>query len=1317
MGVRGLSSYVTGCQRACSEHVDLNYGGSDRDTPSAADRDGPVSLAVDGLALVYHIMQNAGAHDLCLELGCDYPSLHDALLGYLSALTNAGVSLLVVVDGMQDCEKEATTLERRRSQAADASEAMVLMQPGGEGTDAAFLQQHCSSLLPLYAVETLAAACISAGVSIRSADREADPELAAACQGNTRSVDGGREQHRCPELNDTGGGVGVGGGCDAVLSNDSDFLVMDIPGYIPFWSLGVGADGSAGALVFRRTLVAARLGIPADWMPDLACLVGNDWIQPENHVHRRGQLQSAATSGGSNNGHERKRKGTAAHNAGALASSSAPWRRGCNGNGSSSSNGLTGSASAKHLVEATARYLSEFLRHTHVPRDRCGANDAVSPSQVGPATHGDDRGRLLAGEADQSMTRELCARFFPALTAGRNGGESGAEGAHGQDQASPQTGLAGTSSTKSAGHRAPKQQRASRARKGKGHKNKRPSGNDRGYGSTTGCGSRGGQPDAGMGEEDAAREEMDAEGEKEDGESFLRGFLAARLHYEVPPFRAAGEDQAEGETLSPPLSTMGLAATVSGRGLVLSRVGLRAGIWAPPEIAQAVLEGVFWCRMMLEDSVALENAIDEPAADSTEPTRPTGTDATPSGTPASHSSAFASFSGVRKGIYEVCLAQLVGVRTAGCFSLAATQGDHSRDRPMVVATEGFLHNSAGNSAQSAVLGFREHCAAFDSGGSTVPRRESQTAAASLPEASTASIQAPAPALPPAPAATPSPPPQAVAAAAVETLGSRQVVAGGSHKQHQGGDKPRRVIENDALGPRAAAVAGRRRHDLPPRRVTREGDGFVVREFRRVGTGVKAFRVVCKVPASLRLSASTSLPMRWNLCLSTLGLARRDNRLLTALMDSEVRGRPRSASGSGKNCSRTDSDGTEVGQGSNRAGRTPIRLTAVALVAALLLSGNTSTLASSGRGEETSATAKASLSLGSWRRAIGFSSDSNGVSSGREDESAIVVAFVAAVTRCFCGGGGDGGGGGCHGPHVSTAVSNGERGTGNKKARALRQPGGVDNVGLSAAPAAAAPPLHSSQSCGWCPQALDGQGEEGVSGSHEDAQEARTFVNLWSKAQSAAWHVNACLAALRLIDHKGGGGGNRCDDGRYMVPLDSLSLRPALALTIFRQQTRGQPFPGQQGQSQRHTSKSCQQQQQQQQQQHQQQHQQRSAVAAVAVGGDDGDERQQSPRQQAGTRSSRVGKVGAKKSLPIGSYSSSGARAPPVHRRISPNDDPAEASPRKGTPHGGRICEEDTTALPGESQPEQTCCVHTPIGGSCGWTRRIEVVLDAAGFVW
>ncbi|CAN0229585.1 unnamed protein product, partial [Ectocarpus fasciculatus] len=82
----------------------------------------------------------------------------------------------------------------------------------------------------------------------------------------------------------------------------------------------------------------------------------------------------------------------------------------------------------------------------------------------------------------------------------------------------------------------------------------------------------------------------------------------------VPPYRAVGEEQAEDETLSPRLTTTGLAAMGSGTGLVLSRVGRRAGIWAPPEIAQAVLEGIFWCRVMLEDSLAIEDAVTNPAA-------------------------------------------------------------------------------------------------------------------------------------------------------------------------------------------------------------------------------------------------------------------------------------------------------------------------------------------------------------------------------------------------------------------------------------------------------------------------------------------------------------------------------------------------------------------------------------------------------------------------------------------------------------------------------------------------------------------------------
>lgn len=47
---------------------------------------------------------------------CDYLALARALGDYLSALAGAGVTPLVIVDGMQDAEKEGTTLKRRRAQ-------------------------------------------------------------------------------------------------------------------------------------------------------------------------------------------------------------------------------------------------------------------------------------------------------------------------------------------------------------------------------------------------------------------------------------------------------------------------------------------------------------------------------------------------------------------------------------------------------------------------------------------------------------------------------------------------------------------------------------------------------------------------------------------------------------------------------------------------------------------------------------------------------------------------------------------------------------------------------------------------------------------------------------------------------------------------------------------------------------------------------------------------------------------------------------------------------------------------------------------------
>ena len=47
-----------------------------------------------------------------------------------------------------------------------------------------------------------------------------------------------------------------------------------------------GVDVLLRLPVSLRPHESARLGILPEHMPDLACLVGNDWIEPDTWVHR-----------------------------------------------------------------------------------------------------------------------------------------------------------------------------------------------------------------------------------------------------------------------------------------------------------------------------------------------------------------------------------------------------------------------------------------------------------------------------------------------------------------------------------------------------------------------------------------------------------------------------------------------------------------------------------------------------------------------------------------------------------------------------------------------------------------------------------------------------------------------------------------------------------------------------------------------------------------------------------------------------------------------------------------------------------------------
>eukprot|EP00752_Nemacystus_decipiens_P002177 g2072.t2 len=1161
MGVRGLSSYVSGCQRACSEHVDLNAGAND----DASTANEPLWLAVDGLALVYHVMQNAGSRDLHLDLGCDYGSLHDALLEYLSALTRAGVGVLVVVDGMQDTEKEATTLERRCSQAAEASTAMTSLSACDEGrrrngdspgssssSDPSLqqqqqrrrhLQQACASLLPLFAAETLVAACRSAGVPVRAADREADPELTAACRrspsssssspsaspsptpegdrshASEREEDGERRGFRdgvgaVADVREAGfaAETAATGRCDAVLSNDSDFLVVDIPGYIPFWSLGVGADGSAGALVFRRSLVAARLGIPGDRMADLACLVGNDWIAPEERVHRVMQ-EAAATGGGRNNGPKKKRKAGAAtrpRNDGAGSSS-----HGSAGNGSGAS--TSAAASAKDLVEVTARYLADFLR-----RD---VSTAISSNDVYGSGDGDG-GACGTGSAALSA-RRLCATFFPTLLVGdddddckNNNNEDGEDenddgategsrggGALGGQQrqlerrgphpprlppppppqgagvrtsdclpppavaaaASTIGSTTGTDGVGSARVRA-------RAKKSKGRnkKSRRHDSND---------GKSGGRSECGVGR---APKDSDGRGEKGGGarrepcgglgaaaahaEEFLRNFLSARRHFETP----AGGAEVDKTVAEVPCSSViygAETATVgrAPRGVVLSSVGLRAGIQAPPELAQAVLEGVFWCRVMMEDSTTCSNHLAGAAvaSDNGGTVTNAGDSAGPAAEAPAHtafSSAFSTFSDVRKRLYELCLAQLAAARTPAHGGTRGRDGDD------------FLSGSSERFA-------------------------------------------------------------------------------GTTPDDDGGDVPVPPAGTGKNGERERGPGTGKRHD--GHRGLAEGDEWVVREFRRAGASVKPVRVACRVPPSSSwLPLDSSLPRRLNVCLMALGLAFRDNRLLMKLMSNEVR------------------QPTESSRNSGTAGETaPPPLTAVALVAALLISTNAPATSSS----SSSSSAPTPAPRSPWRDASrpfkAGSVSSPGDDDDDDDGDMIIPVFVAAATSCCCRpteGSAD-----KDGDWIDSLFIEGNDATPSRNPVAetsASAPGDGEQFSWcqvlhESLPDKAGDKEEHGHQGGRHHEKEEGEEEEEEEEEEEDGPsggKVRRFINSWSKVQSAVWHVNTCLAVLGLTtpaaaaDGGGGGGGDIGGSrgiGGALSPMDPLRLRPALALALFRRRKR------------------------------------------------------------------------------------------------------------------------------------------------------------------
>ncbi|ORX53777.1 hypothetical protein BCR36DRAFT_348675 [Piromyces finnis] len=71
-----------------------------------------------------------------------------------------------------------------------------------------------------------------------------------------------------------------------VISNDSDFYIYDIPGYINIESLRFNFNKNPGEIfykVYKNTALTEYLGIPKEYLPVFATLCGNDYFTPSKY--------------------------------------------------------------------------------------------------------------------------------------------------------------------------------------------------------------------------------------------------------------------------------------------------------------------------------------------------------------------------------------------------------------------------------------------------------------------------------------------------------------------------------------------------------------------------------------------------------------------------------------------------------------------------------------------------------------------------------------------------------------------------------------------------------------------------------------------------------------------------------------------------------------------------------------------------------------------------------------------------------------------------------------------------------------------------
>ncbi|CAN0140635.1 unnamed protein product, partial [Laminaria digitata] len=327
------------------------------------------------------------------------------------------------------------------------------------------------------------------------------------------------------------------------------------------------------------------------------------------------------------------------------------------------------------------------------------------------------------------------------------------------------------------------------------------------------------------------------------GETFLKDFRAAKLHYQTPKETTGdlvGLNVCRSDAMED--ATEGLSDGGWSTHGLLSRVGLRAGISAPPELAQAVLEGVFWCRVMLEDgdantraepTAAIKHSAPAPLPHST--SSGTGhTTPTVSGppTPIDSSSSFGRLSAVRTNLYELCLAILLGGDTSDKAGRTPAYDTKSAvDVRMEGRTTGHIALDGHSSSVAAGVETASDTKSAHEvglGGGTTP--------APCPFGGGVSV--------------PGSRPDGVGVTIIQdghdTIAAGSETASDTKSAHVTGLKGETTPGHVTFaGGVCLPSVGAERVAARARPLLREGDEWVVKEFRRVGESVKPVQVFCQ----------------------------------------------------------------------------------------------------------------------------------------------------------------------------------------------------------------------------------------------------------------------------------------------------------------------------------------------------------------------------------------------------------------------------------------------------------------------------------------